>query len=270
MFKLRSNYSYTFNKIKYSLIFQCLSSFIISKLINQWFLASEFEIFENSNLNFILSNIGYILSILFIVWIVDWEKTVNKSLSTKTHSQKLKKSSTKKYSFQLINYAFFILTIFTLLILITYQLINGCENIVTCLMISISNLLFIVQTFYFYLLGMFILLFLNNFIKIIQISSFTMIIYILGKTWALIALTYQDSISFNANNKNIEEILGVILIISLFLLFQLILTLWKNHISLKNLSEVSNNALTKDQLIKLISIYKMDLLLLFFFIGISN
>tara|TARA_Y100001968_G_scaffold247921_1_gene232410 strand:+ start:1894 stop:2682 length:789 start_codon:yes stop_codon:yes gene_type:complete len=259
----------TKEKITQNIIIQCIFSYLLSKIILEVQFLSTFKIKVNTFSDFFIEQVGYLLATLMVIWILDWEKSTNKVLFPFKREIN-KRTSNKRYIIQSIMLGITLVLIFSLLTLLSLE---AYSNDLQILNININNL----STFYKFINNNFIiiillsLLFLSKrFSRVLNIMSSINIILITGSIWMKRPEIKEGLDSLKGMEIKPENILGLILILSIFILWKLIYNLWTFHIYSTNISDVSSPILNNIQKNNLISILKIYFIIGFFLLGFSS
>ncbi len=251
------------------IITQLALSFLFGRVTVEWFLLSRF----NSDFSHIYllmwRSSGTIASSLLIIWLDKWYRNINKSILINiNNNSKIIKG--KLYTLLFILYSFCIIYLFITLIAIAYKLTlntNSIYYILTqCMRFSLE---FIFNYLYIYIFLNIILCF--KFItRFIRYLGYLLFIIIINNMWHPINL-FKDNIYTNLiTESNPSELYSFYIICSFYILYNLLIVLWENHISNNSLSDWKTNIISNDSYYHIFYIFLSVIMILMYVIGIYN
>ena len=209
--------------------FECAFSFVLARIISEWYLLSRFQSQFTSAYNFLWINSGFLISFFLVLWMSDWQKKAIKLIDVETDNHSNNSSKGIIYTLQLLIYLInlTIITI-TISVIFTYS-INNDSSIYIIIQNSIKKISNIISTHYIQLIVFTPLLFLKKITKILNFLSNILFIIIISNTWSS-NIYLGDHVSRNIISiSSQEDILSIFLLIILFILLKLFLYLFNYH-----------------------------------------
>ena len=250
-------------------IFECAFSFILARIISEWYLLSRFQSQFTVSYNFLWVNSGYIVSIFLVLWLADWQKTALELINVESKNKINNSSKGIIYSLQLFLYLINV-TIISLAITIIFirSLIND-NSISEIVIYSAKEIYGIILTNYIPIIAFSCVLFIKRIVTILNYVSNILFIIIIANTWAS-NIYLGDHVSRNIISiSSQDDILSVFYIIILFVLYKLFLYLLSYHTYQNRLSDWSSVKLSIPLSSHMISLFIPIMFIFLFLTGIN-
>ena len=250
-------------------IFEAIFSFLLSRIISEWFLLSRFESQYSLIYDFLWLKSGYIASIFMILWISDWQKTAIDLLNLSRDNNSHNASKGIIYTSQLL---YFLLLIGTLIITLSHIFIISFSmefNMASVLVEAIDSVYIFLKNNTLSFILFVNILFIKKIIKLLNYITNVCFILFMGRTWEANSLVPEDTITNLLSLSTNAEVINLIVVFILFILLKLNIYLYRYHIFENRISDWTSKKLSKEDYIHLLSIFIILIYVLLFMIGIK-
>ena len=246
---------------------QVVLSYILSKIISDWYLQSRL-ITESINYYEILwLNSGFIIAILFILWINNWQTSLNINFLKKQENS-IKVISGSNYTLLIILNSS--ITILLVSLIFNFIFIYS-ENlsIYNLILLSIKYLGKLLYTKFYYFIILFVILLSKRISFAINSVVDMSFIYIIGRLW------YDNNINNKLLNNDFigstssKDLIGLLIILLAYILFKLSINIWRYLIDRNNLSDWQSYNIDRRKFKNLYKIFYIFPIILFFLIGLT-
>ena len=249
--------------------FECVFSFVLARIISEWYLLSRFQSQFTALYNFLWINSGYLISFFLVLWFSDWQKKAIKLIDVESETNNKNSSKGIIYTLQLMIYLINLaLIIITISVIFNYT-VNSDTSLYTIIVNSLDRMSQIISTNYLQLIALTLFLFVKKITKVLNFTSNIVFIIIISNTWSS-NIYLGDHVSTNIISiSSQEDILSIFYLVILFILFKLFLYLFNYHTYRNRFSDWSSIKFSIPLYNHIISIFIPLIFIFLFLTGIN-